>query len=179
MYLQSAYPTELVEAHPCAFSVLATGQLAEFDDPADASTAVTLFLYRVTVNEQLRNTFQAGRTPDGFAPALPVDLHFMLSVWASSAGAEHTVFAWALRQMADLQLLDTAALGPEAQWAEGDVLQVLPSELTIEDQMRIWDALEPAYRLSATYVVRAVRLDAVEAPRPRVVSTRIGVGALP
>ncbi|MEZ4235548.1 MAG: DUF4255 domain-containing protein [Myxococcota bacterium] len=176
VYLQSAYPPELQVTHPCAFSVLASGQLGEFDDPADASTAVTLLLYRVTVNEQLRNAFQPGRTPDGLPPALPVDLHWMLSVWASSAAAEHTVFAWALRQMADQLVLDASALGAEAGFGEGDVLQVLPAELTIEDQMRIWDALQPAYRLSTSYVVRAVRLDGIQPSAPRVVSSRISLG---
>jgi hypothetical protein len=175
VYLQSTYPPELAELYPCSFSVLASGELGQFDDPADSSTAVTLFLYRVTVNEQLRNTFQPGRTPEGFRPALPVDLHWMLSVWASSGTAEHTVFAWALRQMADQTLLDTSMLGTEAGWAEGDVLQVLPAELTIEDQMRIWDALEPAFRLSSSYIVRAVRLETTQPTTRSVVVTRLGV----
>lgn len=176
LYLQSTYPPELNAAFPCGFSLLSTGQLAEFDDPQDASTAVSLFVYRVTVNQQLRNTFQPGSTPDGFLPALPVDLHVMLSVWASSAQAELTVYAWAIRQMTDLQVLDTSLLGPEAGWAEGDLLQVLPAELSIEDEMRIWDAVEPGYRLSTQFVVRAIRLDSSAPAGRRVVATRFSVG---
>ncbi|MBX2796888.1 MAG: DUF4255 domain-containing protein [Myxococcales bacterium] len=173
LYLQSTYPTELESEFPCTFSVVATGELSTLDSSTDANTTVTLLLYRVSVNEQLRNTFQPGRTPDGFQPALPIDLHWMVSVWASSGQAEHTVFAWVLRQMADQMVLDTSALGSEAQWDEGDVLQVLPAELSIEDQMRVWDALQPGYRLSHCYVVRAVRLDGNATPLPRVVATRI------
>ena len=163
-HLESAYTGAIETAFPCTFTVLATGQLGEYDDPAETTnTAVTLFLYRVTVNEQLRNPLQPGRTPEGVLPALPLDLHWMISVWANSATAEHTVFAWVLRQLATQPLLDTTLLGAEANFADDEVLQVVPAELTIEDQMRVWDALAPSYRLSVTYVVRAVRIE-LDAP---------------
>ncbi len=35
----------------------------------------------------------------------------------------------------------------------------MPAELSTEDVMRIWDAIEPAYRLSASYVARVVRIE--------------------
>ena len=38
-------------------------------------------------------------------------------------------------------------------------MQVLPVDLSTEDLMRVWDALEPSYRLSTSYVARVVRLD--------------------
>ena len=39
------------------------------------------------------------------------------------------------------------------------MLQVTPQELDIEALMRLWDGLNAAYRLSAAYVVRVVRID--------------------
>jgi hypothetical protein len=170
VYLSSTYPEALKDLYPCTFSVISTGQLASFEDPSDASVALTLFLYRVTVNEQLRNGSQPGRTPPDQAPSLPLDLHWMLTVWANSAPAEQVVFAWVLRQLGQRSLLDASVL-PPADWAPGEVVQFLPQELPVEDLMRIWDAIEPSYRLSATYVARVVRLD-LPATHPASVLTR-------
>ena len=53
------------------------------------------------------------------------------------------------------------------------MIQLIPAELSTEDIMRIWDALEPSYRLSVSYIARVVRIDStrVEQVRP-VVATR-------
>jgi hypothetical protein len=67
--------------------------------------------------------------------------------------------AWAMRQLYQHPILDASALSPEAGWAPDEVVQIIPSELSTEDMMRIWDALEPPYRLSVSYIARRVRLD--------------------
>lgn len=156
---------------------MATGELSGDDLPNETSgTTVSLFLYRVTVNEQLRNVLQPGQTPDGVSPALPLDLHWMVSVWAGSASAEQTVLAWVMRQLARQPLLDTTLLGAEANFGDDEVLQVIPAELPLEDQMRVWDALAPSYRLSVTYVVRAVRVVLVDESPVPVVAIRMPIG---
>ena len=112
------------------------------------------------------------------AAALPLELHWMMSVWASSAPAEQVVFAWAMGQIARMPVLDSSTL-IDASWDPGDMIQVLPEELPIEDVMRIWDALEPSYRLSATYVARAVRLDMPDANAPKMITRRFVVQTRP
>jgi hypothetical protein len=58
------------------------------------------------------------------------------------------------------------------------VIQIIPSELAVEDMMRIWDALTPPYRLSVSYVARLVRIDPdVILEAGPVVATRFGYGA--
>jgi hypothetical protein len=70
-------------------------------------------------------------------------------------------------------VLDASSLSPEAQWGAGEVIQLVPAELTNEDIMRIWDALEPTYRLSVSYIARMVRIDEVdETGGNRVVAVR-------
>jgi hypothetical protein len=68
-------------------------------------------------------------------------------------------------------------LSPEAGWGANEVIQVIPAELSNEDVMRIWDALDPPYRLSVSYIARLVRLDpdAPQSGRP-VVATRLAYG---
>ncbi len=55
--------------------------------------------------------------------------------------------------------MDTSSLSPEANWTQSDILKVLPVELSKEDLMRIWDTIDPAYRLSVSYIARLVRID--------------------
>jgi hypothetical protein len=52
-------------------------------------------------------------------------------------------------------------------------VQLIPEELSTSDMMRIWDTLQPKYRLSLGYVARVVRIDPAEIPeQPPVVATR-------
>jgi hypothetical protein len=156
-YLRNSYPQSLAgRAMPaCAFELVSCGQLA---GEVEEGTRITLLLHRVTVNEHARHHRHAGAPADAPAP-LSVDLHYLLTSWAATPLDEQLTFAWTLRQLHEHPVLDASSLSPEAGWSRDEVIQILPAELTTEDVMRIWDALEPAYRLSATYVARLVRLD--------------------
>jgi hypothetical protein len=168
-YLRNSYPDDLRARHPADFRLLSSGELV---GPVDFGTLLSLYLYRVTQSEHLRNV---QRRPDaGEAPApLAIDLHYLLTVWADSAVAEHTILGWAMRQLHDRPVFDVASLSPEGGWTASDFIQVIPAELSNEDVMRIWDALDPAYRLSVSYIARTVRIDPDAAPGGRpVVATR-------
>ena len=168
-YLRNSYPESLRDDHSCEFKLLSSGDLLKTDE---FGTILSLFLYRVTVNEHLRN---AGRGGDLFDAGIPlsVDLHYLMTVWASSALTEQVILAWAMRQLHLHPTLSASSLTPEAGWSAGDLVQVLPAELSNEDVMRIWDALDPPYRLSVSYIARVVRIDADTGPGARpVVATR-------
>lgn len=156
-FLRNTYPATLDgQAMPgCAFELLSSGQLAT-PTPVAEDTHIGLFLYRVTMNEHARQLH--GRQPR-VSRALSVDLHYLLTAWAGNALDEQVTFAWALRQLHLHPLLDASSLSPEAGWSRDEVIQLVPAELSTEDVMRIWDAVDPSYRLSASYVARVVRLD--------------------
>jgi hypothetical protein len=172
-YLRNSYPRTLVglDMPDCAFDLISSGELA--GEPDD-STRITMYLYRITVNEhsrQLAAGASARPTPLG------LDLHFLMSAWAGNARDEHTILAWAIRQLHMFPILDASSLSPEAGWGANEVIQIIPAELSTEDIMRIWDALDPAYRLSVSYIARLVRLDpdSSSVGRP-VVATRFAYG---
>jgi hypothetical protein len=156
-YLRNTYPAEVAgQAMPeCAFALLSSGELA---GPQDDGTRLTLYVYRLTVNEHQRQARPDRMSPDQ-QPPLGLDLHFLLTAWAGTAQDELLPMAWAMRQLYQHPILDASALSPEAGWAPEEVVQIIPSELSTEDMMRIWDALEPPYRLSVSYIARRVRLD--------------------
>lgn len=100
-----------------------------------------------------------------------------MTAWAGNARDEQTVLAWAIRQLHMFPILDASSLSPDGGWSTSEVVQVIPAELPTEDLMRIWDALDPPYRLSVSYIARLVRLepDRRESGRP-VVATRMAYG---
>jgi hypothetical protein len=155
-YLSKTYPTALSVEHPCKFSSVSSVELN--GDNAFPTTTVSIYLYRLTVNEFLRN---AARTSGAFeqTPPLSLDLHYLITAWAANHLDEHLVLTWALKQLYKRQTLTPSELSPEGGWSPGEIVQLLPEEIPTADMMRIWDALEPKYRLSVSYVARAVRVD--------------------
>lgn len=142
---------------PCNFRVLASGELKA---SADFGTTLSLYLYRVTVNEHVRG--QPVRSGNSNAVPLAVDLHFLVTVWSDSAVAEQTICAWVMSQLHQHPIMDVSSLSEEGGWRNDDVVQIIPAELSNEDLMRIWDALAPDYRLSLSYIARVIRIDSAD-----------------
>src|SRR5262245_19161725 len=176
-YLRNSYPQQVagITMPTCSFELMSFAQLAS--NTEEATTRITLLLYRVTVDEHARQTRAVNRTADGPSP-LSLDLHYMVTAWGATSLDEQVTFAWTLRQLHEHPVLDASALSPEAGWAPDEVIQIVPAELTTEDMMRVWDGFEASYRLSSTYVARLVRLDPDQPIETRrVVARRLAVGA--
>lgn len=172
-YLNNTYPEPYRSEHPCTFRLRGSAEMVAPDE--NDGTTASLFLYRVIMNEHLRNVGR-GVDPGRRAVPLSVDLHYLLTVWAGNALEEHTILAWAMLQLHQHPVLDASSLSPDAGWSAGDVIQLLPAELSTEDIMRIWDALDPPYRLSVSYIARVVRIDPDSVPDSRpVVASRFAL----
>ena len=173
LFLQRAYDTAEVKPAPnLRFEVASAHQINQQKDDA-ARDMLSIFLYRITVNEHQRNHApppQRERVP------LTLDLHLLLIAWCEQPRTEHALLTWAMRELYQRPVLDLSVLSPEAGWAPADAVQIVPSELSNEDLMRLWDALTPAYRLSLSYIARMVRVDADPLPSfPPVVATQFQV----
>jgi len=96
----------------CDFRLLSSGEMATADT-GNLPTTLSLFLYRITMNEYLRNTGSSNSALDGNIP-LSVDLHYLMIVWASNAEAEHFILGWAMRQLHLHPVLDISALSSHA-----------------------------------------------------------------
>ena len=144
------------------------------DFQTKSKTTLSLLLYRVTVNEHVR---QSSRFPsrDYSQAPLALDLHYLLSAWAVSALDEQTILAWAMQQIQEQPILELGSMAVDG-WQAEESVQLLPTDLSMEDLMRLWDVLKPSYRLSAAYVARVVRIDPSRQStlQPPVVATRFG-----
>jgi len=172
-YLKNSYPEPLRTDHACDFRVISSG---EIDEPDNIGTAVTLYLYKVTVDEHTRNAPMYHR-PHNTALPLSLNLHYLIAVWAASALAEHTIMAWVMSELNQHPILDRSTLSSEADWRPDEQVHLVPNELSTEDLMRIWDTLAPNYRLSMSYIARVVRIDPAPLPEGKpVVATRFRYG---
>ena len=174
-FLRNTYPQDLAgrQMPDCEFALVSSGEL---EGNQEKTTRVTLYLYRVTLNEHARQA-RPSTSPQDKAASLGLDLHYLLTAWGSTTEDEHVTLAWTMRQLHLYPILDASSLSPEADWAGDEVVQIIPAELSTEDIMRIWDALDPAYHISVSYIARLVRLDP-DSPQEerRVVASRYAYG---
>ena len=169
-FLQNSYPAELSGTHPCQFKLVSSGEMSGQDEQS-FDKMVSIYLHRLTVNEHYRNATRT-QEPNGRKNVVGVDLHYLLTYWGRSAEDEQLVMAWTMRQLQMNSILDRSVLPDSAGWAPDETIQLTASNLSIEDIMRVWDALAPKYRLSIAYTARTVRLETeIETAGP-VVTTR-------
>ncbi|MEF8816280.1 MAG: DUF4255 domain-containing protein [Salinibacter sp.] len=141
------------------------------------STGVSLFLYRTVVNGTSR-TPSGRRLPSGETQRskLPLDLHYLLTVWADSASTQHQIAGWVMRTLETTPILPKGVLNnvnPEVFRAD-ETVEIILNDLSNEDLFRIWDVLGEPYRLSIPYLVRNVRIESEETvPGEGVVERRI------
>src|SRR3954454_19845080 len=130
-YLRNSYQQQLggIDMPACAFDLVSCGQLA---GAIEESTRITLLLNCVTVNEPARQSRPQHRGGEGPVP-LSLDLHYLVTAWGATPLDEQVTFAWTQRQLHEHPVLDASALSPEAGWGRDEVIQIAPSELSIED----------------------------------------------
>jgi hypothetical protein len=121
---------------------------------------VTMFVYRVAVNGTQRT---APPSVPGRRRPLPVEVDFLLTPWARSAEQELELLGWTMRALDDEPLLTPSLLNRSVAnvFTAGELAEVVPATLSLDDHYRIWDALEWDYQTSASYTARVVRLESV------------------
>jgi hypothetical protein len=169
-YLQNAYPTDLSNKFACQFRLVSSTEIAT-EEQTELDKTVSIFLHRVTINENFRAAQRLTDTPLK-QPAIFLDLHYLLTYWGSSAQAEQTILGWTLQQLQSAPILDRSVLSSDGDWDPTESIQLVLADLSLEDILRIWDALGPKYRLSIAYVARVVRIDRAAIPAGPVVATR-------
>lgn len=137
---------------------------------------LSIFLVRVDVNHVMRSAWSAVGADDGRSH-LPLDLHFLLTPWASNAEHEQRILGSAMRCLDETPVLAGPLLDTThaAGFAADEALQVVPGDLGPDGIMRIWDTLDANYRLSVPYIARIVRIDSGARPSgPPVLSAIAG-----
>jgi hypothetical protein len=128
---------------------------------------VTVYVYRIAVNGTQRTippTIAGRRRP------LPVEVDFVVTTWGPSAQRELELLGWCMRILDDEPILTTELLNrPVAdQFTVGELVEIVPNPLPLDEYYRLWEVLPWDYQLSAAYTARMVRLEStrtvIEAP---------------
>jgi hypothetical protein len=137
--------------------------------------AFTLMLWRVSVSAVRRNQ-PPRRLPDGrtLRPPLPLDLHYLLTPWATAADTQQRMLGWAMRVFEDMALLPAAVLNYSVEdtdtFGTSEAVELVCDPLALADLFGLWDKLKPRLHTSMTYLVRGVLIDSplLEADAPPV-----------
>lgn len=163
--------TTLQTVLTAAYAPLAPGAppVAEISDLQGNITTnparMTLFLFETVEDPSARNRPKVRVTPppaQGIAftkPPMALLLRYMLTPWSGDRLTDHKLVGRTLQVLYDGAILSGTQLQGGLAGTD-QALKVTLSPLTLEERARVWYAIEKPYRLSLTYEVRVVNLDA-------------------
>ncbi len=143
------------------------------------NNTITILVYRILPN--LSHRTPAGRLLSNGKrqrTRLPVDIHLLVTIWATSASTQNKLVAWTMRTLEDYPTLPSSLLNMEYPGAFGqdEAVELAVSELTLDETLSLWEKLsknETTYQLSIPYVARAIFLESKrEEPESDLVQTR-------
>ena len=129
------------------------------DDPPNPG--ISLYLYRISVNT-IRRTLprQVDQNGNRHRQALPIDLHYLLTPWATSAETQQILLGWSMRVLEDTPLLSSQLLNSDV-FQPDETVEIVSEPLPLQDIINIWDAFKPNFQVSAAYSVRMVPIDSL------------------
>lgn len=130
-----------------------------------ANNTVTVMVYRILPN-------LSHRTPPGRLLSngrrqrtrLPIDLHLLVTVWATSPSTQNKLLAWTMRTLEDYPTLPPSLLNMEyaRTFGQDEAVELAISELTLEETLSLWEKVsrsETPFQVSIPYVARAIFLE--------------------
>lgn len=120
-----------------------------------------IYAHRINVDEHGRARHFANQGANNSVPAgeLPINIHFLLLAFSSSASIEADLTAWAMLELANQSQLTIAHLAEaDPSWTERETINISPDAMSTEDLLRIWDVFDANYTSSVPYVARTIRL---------------------
>lgn len=137
-------------------------QTANFTSPMEEG--ISLFLYRVEINSSLRNLpIRTGLDGISCRPPLPLDLYYLLTVWAKDVVKQQRILGWAMRTLEDAPVLSASRLnnfGPESDvFQPNEKIELIYQSLSLQDLSNLWSAFKVSLPMSVAYIARVVGID--------------------
>ncbi|HKO99556.1 MAG TPA: DUF4255 domain-containing protein [Pyrinomonadaceae bacterium] len=134
-------------------------QISDFGNPMDEG--ISLYLYRLAVSGA-RRTLPPTVGPDGrrYRPPIPLDLHYIASVWGKTAIKQQRLLGWMIRMFEDVPILPVGLLndnGPDPEVFEpNETVEVLFESINLQDWNNLWSPTKTNAPLSVGYVARMI-----------------------
>jgi hypothetical protein len=134
----------------------------EYTTSPPTTPTVTVFLYHVAINAELRNNTPRLLGGGEIArPILPIELRYLITPWTSEVIDGHRILGHVMRRLGSFQTMERKVLFGDS-WDEDDTVQLLPENLPVDEYHDIWDPAEIPYKLSMSYLARVIGLDSGE-----------------
>ena len=139
-------------------------QAVDFTKPVPAAGRISIFLYRITVNQARRN-LPPRLNDEGtirLRPAIPLDLYYAISAWAQRADLQHRLLGWAIRTLEDAPVFPSSFLNQlqqEPVFRKTETVELLCDSWPLQDLGVLWELTKPNVPLSISYVARMVALE--------------------
>jgi hypothetical protein len=162
--LSSLVPPPTVEVHDLQGTI------------TTAPAHVTVCLYDViedpsAKNRPRRRSVGPGGTVRVSKAPMALLLRYLVTPWSGTRAADHQILGRVMQILYDGAIIHGAALqGGLAGTAEALKLTMAP--IPLQERFWLWQAVQKAYRISVTYEVRVVNLDAVETQLVQPVASR-------
>lgn len=172
---------EAFDSDPVLRSIVLSQEAIAFRNPTetakDSANRLSLWLYQVSEDEFGKNQPSARvgvarinaedtapRQVSQF-PALGLNLFFLITPFAPSGEAEHLLLGKTMQVLYDNPIV---LLRDEGNGIFEE-LRIMLCRLSLDDQARVWEALQEPYRLSVCYQVRVAQVDSTR----RLASARV------
>jgi uncharacterized protein DUF4255 len=138
-------------------------QISNFQSPM--AEGISLYLYRVAINGARRNLpSTVGLDGQRYRPAVPLDLHYVVTAWARTAVKQQRLLGWVIRMLEDVPILPAGLLnhyGPEPEiFKPSETVEVILESLSLQDWNNLWSASKTnTPTLSVGYVARMIGIE--------------------
>ena len=131
-----------------------------------AATTVTLCLYDVIEDPSAKNRPRQKRPGPGGSitiqkAPMALLLRYMVTPWAGTREADHQLLGRTMQVLYDGAIIHGAVLQGGLA-GTSDALKITMAPIPLQERFWLWQAVQKPYRISVTYEVRVVNLDAIE-----------------
>jgi hypothetical protein len=151
-------------------------EIHDLQGPIPTSPArLTLFLFEAGEDPSVKNRprVQASAPPNIIStkPPMGLLLKYLVTPWSGDRITDHKILGRTLQVFYDVPILSGMQLQGGLSGTD-QALKITLAPLTLDERARVWYAVQKPYRLSVTYEVRVVNLDAERVTSARPVSAR-------
>ena len=130
------------------------------DTARDSSNCLSLWLYKVSEHDSIKNT-PSGRTGlEPAAPPLALNLHFLATPFGVTPDSSLLLMGKVMEVFND----NTRLVVRNSNDNVFEELRIKISRLTVGEISRVWGALREPYRLSVGYEVYVMHIDSPQLP---------------
>jgi Pvc16 N-terminal domain len=159
-------------------------QISDLQGPIATDPArVTIFLFETVEDPSAKNRPRVRVPPPPAPPPLPnriysqkppmaLLLRYMMTPWSGDRLTDHRLLGCTLQVLYDEAIISGTQLQGGLAGTD-QALKVTLAPITLDERARVWFAIQKPYRLSITYEVRVVNLDALTVDAATPVSQRI------